>query len=299
MKAVLSYPQHDRFVDPARRSSGLNHTLVGFVAIEFFYAICRHATDYVIVQTLPDLSEEILSRVTARAMIIDLFAFLFLGLTVIWVVWRTHNRGPATLFGPASLFWSDLLRASLGAGALFLVLEFVLPWWRADHVDMQPLQAWAATLPLALMALLIQTGAEELFYRGYLQQQFAARFSNPLVWMTLPNLIFAAVHWYNGSGFADSATYVLWAFCFGVAASDLVARSGSIGAAIGFHLANNAYAFLMVGERGAPDSGLALFLYPPLPAFEGPEPPILSMALAVDLMVIVLAWLAVRVAIRR
>ena len=151
MKAMLSYPQHDRFVDPARRSSGLNHTLVGFVAIEFFYAICRHATDYVIVQTLPDLSEEILSRVTARAMIIDLFAFLFLGLTVIWVVWRTHGRGPATLFGPTSIFWSDLLRASLGAGALFLVLEFVLPWWRADHVDMQPLQAWAATLPLALM----------------------------------------------------------------------------------------------------------------------------------------------------
>ncbi len=44
-------------------------------------------------------------------------------------------------------------------------------------------------------ACLIQTGAEELVFRGYLQQQLAARFASPLIWMVLPALIFGAVHY--------------------------------------------------------------------------------------------------------
>jgi hypothetical protein len=96
---------------------------------------------------------------------------------------------------------------------------------------------------------------------------------------------------------------VLWAFAFGLAASDLTARTGSLGAAIGFHLSNNIFAFLVVGEAGLMDGGLALFLLPPLP-IGGEEAimdadPILSTALAVDLAILLLAWLAVRVAIRR
>ena len=39
-----------------------------------------------------------------------------------------------------------------------------------------PLAAWAAWLPLVLPALLVQTAAEEIAFRGYLMQGLAARF---------------------------------------------------------------------------------------------------------------------------
>jgi len=59
----------------------------------------------------------------------------------------------------------------------------------------------------------------------------------------------------------------------------------------------------VVGERGAPDSGLALFLIPPFAeppdAALLPAEPILNIGLGVDIGILVLAWLAVRVAIRR
>jgi membrane protease YdiL (CAAX protease family) len=50
-------------------------------------------------------------------------------------------------------------------------------------------------LPLALVGVLIQTGAEEVLFRGYMQQQLAARFSSPILWMVLPSAIFAALHY--------------------------------------------------------------------------------------------------------
>jgi DNA-directed RNA polymerase subunit RPC12/RpoP len=41
------------------------------------------------------------------------------------------------------------------------------------------------------VGVLIQTGAEEVLFRGYLQQQLAARFASPIAWMVLPSAIFA------------------------------------------------------------------------------------------------------------
>ena len=58
---------------------------------------------------------------------------------------------------------------------------------------------------------------------------------------------------------------------------------------------------LVAGEAGSPDGALALFLLPP---FEGEDlsavaEPILTPTLGLDLLILVLAWLAVRVAVRR
>jgi len=300
---VKAYLPHLYFVDPARRSSALLHTLVGFCAIEFFYGICRDALDYVAYNLIPEEVSPFLDPDSAAGLLYDLYSFAVLAIVVAVVVHLTHRRGPRTLFGPGRQVRRDMLRGTIGGVLLFGVLEIVLPWWDRSDVVRQPLYTWLAYLPWALLALLVQTTAEEMFYRGYLQQQIAARFASPLVWLTVPNIAFAAVHWYNGETFNGSVQYVLWAFAFGLAASDLTARTGSLGAAIGFHLSNNIFAFLVVGEAGLMDGGLALFLLPPLP-IGGEEAimeadPILSTALAVDLAILLLAWLAVRVAIRR
>lgn len=300
---MSGYAPHAGYVAPARRSSALFHTLIGFLAVEFFYRIGRDALDFFAFNLAPDRVGQLLAPDTAAGALYDLFAFGVLGLAVIFVVWMTHHRGPRSLLGDAQVWKHDMLRATVGGALLYLVLEIVVPWWTPSEATLNPLGPWLLYLPWALVALLIQTGAEEIFYRGYLQQQIAARFSSPLIWLTVPNIAFASVHWYNGDGYADSVQYVIWAFLFGLAASDLTARTGSLGAAIGFHMANNIFAFLVVEEVGAPDSGLALFLVSPLPdtgELVLPDPsPVVTLGFGIDLAILALAWLAVRVAVRR
>ena len=79
---------------------------------------------------------------------------------------------------------------------------------------------------------------------------------------------------------------------------------GNIGAAVGLHLSNNLFAFVVVGEVGGPSSGLALFLYPPTDYSQFDyglhtlmEPWVIPEILILSLMVGVM-WLAARIAIR-
>lgn len=298
---MTAYHPHEAFIAPARRMSALPLTLIGFALIELAYAAGREALDALAFDLAPPTVGEVLRREGPVGVLYDLFSFALLGIAVAGVVRLLHHRDARSLLGPSRLMRRDLLRAGTGAVALFLLLELVLPWWDHAAAVMRPLSIWLPLLPLAVLALLVQVAAEEMFYRGYFQQQIAARFASPAVWLVVPNIAFASVHWYNGADTAESLQYVVWAFAFGLAASDLTARTGALGAAIGFHLANNIFAFLVAGEAGTLDNGLALFLLPP--SGEGgpfPDPePLVSLAFGLDLMVLGLAWLAVRVAIRR
>lgn len=307
---MKSYAPHDPLAAPALRTKSLFLTLVGFIAIEFMYQLGRDLLDYLLVNLAPGVAPVIFDGIAPIAVLYDLFGFAVLGLLVVFVARRNHDRGLRTLVGPFGLAKEDFRRSVLAAGVMHLMLLAIVPWG-LDQAEMIPLSHWMRVAPVAIVALLVQTGAEELFYRGYLQQQLAARFRNPLIWMVLPNVAFAWVHWSNGADFTDSVYYVGWAFIFGLAASDLTARSGSLGAAIGFHLMNNVFAFMVADVAGFPGSGLALFLFPgdPLPLPLSPDdgaalvPDLtdswLIWQMAVDLAVIGVTWLAVRVAIRR
>lgn len=219
---------------------------------------------------------------------------------------RIHGRGFWSLIGAPEQAMRDAWRVTLAVGVVLLALEILPPWIAfAELAEVRSLPRWLAFLPLAMVVLVIQVTTEEIYFRGYLQQQLAVRSSSPVLWMGLPSLIFGLSHYYNGIGPADSALYVIWATALGLACADLTARSGNLGAAIGLHLANNAFALLLVGIQGWPASGLALFLYP---AFDPEDydyglhllatPGGILEMLAMLGMVFVL-WLAARIAIRR
>ena len=148
-------------------------------------------------------------------------------------------------------------------------------------------------LPVAVVGLFIQTGTEELVFRGFLQQQLAARWASPWVWMLLPSLIFGVLH-YAPVEYGASAPFVVgWAVLFGLAAADLTARTGNLGAAVGLHFANNAASMLLVGVAGRLDA-LALFtarvdlsaLWAQLPY------------LAIDTLSLLVSWLLARLILR-
>lgn len=308
-----AYAPHAQLVDPARASADIRLLLIGIMVVEVVFLASVSLMDPFL--TLVPLAppDDVLSGSTPRGLLIQLSSFAILGLAVVAVCRRLHGRDFLSLIGPPAAAVRQFLRVSLFLVTLVLLLEFLPPDLEMlEQAEMRPLPQWLAILPLALAALLIQTGAEELFYRGYIQQQLAARYAQSWVWLVLPSLLFALAHYTPEGPQIAAVQYVIWSFFFGLAAADLTARSGTLGPAIGFHLVNNALAFLLYGDVGGVDSGLSLFLFPPfaptdmlLPPSYPVEPPpfdlrhFLDVPFLLELVGVGILWVGARIALRR
>lgn len=290
-----AYAAHRGFIAPALGTPGLRPVILGFIIVESLYELSVHVSGTVLERIAPEFAQSVFDGTTPGGMLTSLASFLLLAVILHVVLRIVHGRGLPSLVGPPALAIAQFRAALLPLALLVLVVEIAPPWWSADTLaHVRPQLAWLVMLVPALAALLIQTGAEELFYRGYLQQQVAAWDGRPWVWLALPNLAFAFAHWNAHAPLEFNAQYVVWAFAFGLAASDLTARAGSLGPALALHLVNNAYAFLLYGELHGRDSGLALFLFDSAGArwFQ-------SANLLAELALVALMWLAARVALRR
>lgn len=190
-------------------------------------------------------------------LILITFAGLFLGPMLAAAAF--HFRGPGSLFGDPQ----DWLQGFLTALAVQLPLLGILV---AVGILLDPpdpglaLDRWIALLPLALPLILLQTGAEELLFRGYFQQQLAARFAARWVWMGLPAVTFALLHWSPAAG-PNLPVVLLSALTFGLIAADLSEQTGSLGAAMGLHFGNNMIGILILAPAGT-ITGLARWISP-------------------------------------
>ncbi len=197
---------------------------------------------------------------TPWALVGLLFTFVGMALGAFAAARWVHKRSVASLFGPRDLVVRDFV---MGVG-LFMLVAAPSALIVLVLVDVTPGAAWstwALFLPLALLGLLVQTGAEEILFRGYLQQQLAARFLSRWAWMVLPSILFGLVH-YAPEEMGESAWMLVFATgFFGLLLADLTARSGSIGLAWGLHFANNVVAMLIFTTGEALD-GLAPFRLP-------------------------------------
>ena len=222
------------------------------------------------------------------------------------LVRATHRRGIGSMIGPYRTAWNDYLVALAGVGAVLIAVEIAPPF--IDLAELSTIRrpvSWVMWVPVALVVITVQSATEEVIYRGYLQQQMAVRSSHPVVWMVFPSVVFGGAHYFNGFGPADGILWALWAMALGLACADLTARTGSIGAAIGLHSANNIYASLIVGIEDWPATGFAMFLYP----YEDPSnydyslfalaQPWAVFDFATSMMMVYVMWLAARVALRR
>ncbi|WGW04188.1 CPBP family intramembrane glutamic endopeptidase [Tropicibacter oceani] len=294
------YAPHERLVLHARRKPEIWRLMLGLMLIAIvMYALSRafFAILQVVAseQTYFDVYSSIQTATTPSGLLVLLFLMGAMGIGTMVAAELVHQRPAATLFGPRRAFWGDFRRVLVAMAALTLALYALPPWGLIEGTTPNlPLGDWLRLLPLTLIALLIQTGSEELLFRGYLQSQLAARFQRPGVWLVLPSALFASLH-YAPQMYGDNAIYVvLWAFAFGLAAADLTARSGTLGPAIALHLVNNFSAMALVSMQGDM-SGLALYHLPFGPEDAGA----LGALLPIDLAVIGVSWLAARLALRR
>ncbi len=298
------YGAHVAFAAVARNNPHLGALILGLFLIELLNGFLLGLMHRAIQFFSDDFAMTVFRGDTTAGLLLQLFSFVLLTLSVVIVVRNRHGRGFFTLIGPPMTAMRDFRVVLPMMVVLFVAIEVLPPWWRLPPtIEWRSPVLWGALLPLSLLALLIQTSAEEVFYRGYIQQQIAARFSRPIIWLVVPNILFALSHFDNGTTDQQSMQYVVWAFFFGLAASDLTGRTGNIGAAVAFHLANNAYAFLLFGTQGGPDSGLALILFPEVPnsgVFSGAgDGPLITLALVTEIAMTGVMWLTARLALRR
>lgn len=204
-----------------------------------------------------------------------------------------HGRSPATLFGPPAKVMRE-------AGIAFSVMAVVLAaagtlsFLSEGQIPNLPFRSWIVLLPLALLAFVIQTGTEEIVFRGYLQQQLAARYKSRIIWMLAPSLIFGMVHFSPAYPLPTALYAVGAATLFGLLAADLTTQAGSIGPAWGMHLANNVFAALILAPQDTIE-GLALFVRPYSMTDE-----VVSLSTVVTHgIVLTLTWLVIRRLIRR
>ena len=216
-----------------------------------------------------------------------LVAGLGFGTYVAIRAWQ-HGSGKS-LTGPAA----QLLRHFSIAVAVAIVIAALLamlPYGDGDHLRRNlSIVTWLAWLPAALIAVAIQTGAEEMFFRGYLQTQLAARGTSAWIWLGIPALVFGAVHFVPGLPGANSWIVAIYATLFGVLAGDLTARTGSLGAAWGFHFANNIMGIAVISTQGS-ISGLGLWIRDDGLAAEIELSPVLLL----DVGVLIAIWWLIR-----
>ncbi|MFX0545163.1 CPBP family intramembrane glutamic endopeptidase [Roseovarius sp. S1116L3] len=294
----MRYSGYAPLVTPARQSAAIWRLLLGIVLTTAVFLALSLGYGWLITQFLPPQTWGpdglgIEEATTPGGALVNLYAFGMLILALVVVLPVVHKRGFATLIGPGGLALRQAGRVSLYLLGVYVAASLI------QSLDVIPLEAglpferWLPLLPLTLLGLLIQTGAEELLFRGYLQSQLAARFRHPAVWITVPAGLFGLLHYQPGLMGDASWVIVIWAILFGLAAADLTARSGTLGPAIALHLINNFGAIAIAAPSGYFD-GLALATYP-----FGPDDTALMLQwMPVDLGILLCSYLAARLALR-
>ena len=292
------YSAHILHTIVAEKRSEIWRTLGGVIAIAALYLLFAQFYQTVIFALAGDRSgflDELIAGQTPLAMYILLASFGLITAAVFVVVLVLHKREALGVMGPLRLCIPHFMRVMGALIVLSVVLSVLPPYgYGAPLVPNMALGMWALLLPLSLVAVFVQVSAEEIVFRGYLQQQLGARFRSPLVWMVLPSLLFALGHYQPNEAGENAVMITVWAFVFGMLMADLTARSGTIGPAIAVHFVNNVTALLITS---LPDSlgGLALWHTP----FGMQDSETLRAWLPVDFAVMLVSWLVARLALRR
>ncbi|MCG7629611.1 CPBP family intramembrane metalloprotease [Epibacterium sp. MM17-32] len=292
----MRYHPHEILLQDARKMPELWRLAVGVVLVIVTWFALGLLSDLLVLPAVLALTgdADLFGGNDAAGMAVLLGNFLYAIIAVGLVLQMLHGRSLGSLVGPRDRVlrqWWQVVRILL---VLVCVVVVLPPYDMGEPVVAQlTFGRWLLLLPLSLVLVLIQVSAEEILFRGYLQQGLAARFRSPLVWLLLPSLLFGMGHYMPQEAGDNAWLIVASATLYGMLMADLTARAGSLGPAIAVHFINNVWSLLVVASPSSLN-GLALYLHP----FAMDDVAALRPWLLVDLMVLLVTWLAARVAIR-
>jgi len=261
-------PAFQRFVAPAQERAEIWRTLIGIGLVFGLFLLTTIVLGLLtaiggeVLQ--PGLGERLMREVEEGRTIFATLAMLALissFIPALWLVLRfLHKRKLRTLLGPSGKIDWRLWKFAAGIILLLAVVDAVTTFATTDLVQQMPLTKWLTWLAPSLLFLFLQTSAEELVFRGYLQQQLAARFKSRWIWWFLPSALFGIGH-FNPALFGGNAILVVAiTTLMGLILADITARFGSLSPAMGLHFANNLVVMLFMNSPGQL-SGMSFYLY--------------------------------------
>ncbi len=252
------------YANPAREGASAWRTLAGvLLVVAFVFLFVKVARIGMAEALLGDGGMDLLREASdlhrPLGVLMTLGAFLAVWPALWLVIPLVHRRPANTLFGPSGkLDWRHFRYGAAASMAVGAAAWGPVLWGLEEQPEVFPrLNEWALLAALALPLVFVQTAAEELLFRGYLLQQFAARSLSVLGWSVLPSLLFGLAHPGEGGWFAISWYH----FVFGLVMAAVTSRTANLGAAVGLHFGNNFVNILLVSPA-AQVSGLALFAVP-------------------------------------
>lgn len=288
----------ERFVRPARAYPQVWRLVAGIVVIAVIYFLGLAVLFTLIgavsgITGIQEWAVKVAEASTPTSALLMLSSYIGLAVAVFIAARAFQHRSAGTLFGPMKGLVKDFAITAGVVAVLYGVLQIS---WSSTFgaTPNTELLLWLTFMPLALLAILVQTGAEELVLRGYLQQQLAARFRSPYIWMVFPSIVFGLLHLKLNAAGTNVWLPVVSATVFGLVAADLTRITGSIGASWGFHFVNNVLAVLIVAVEGT-IPGLALYLTPSTVGDSSQFPAVLAFRIAALLV----AWIILRRVLRR
>jgi len=287
-------PRFDAFVAPARRYPQLWRLIAGIVVGIVFYL--GFVLGLILLATRAGLDPARALSGDGSPLESSLLLFSFAGMSggVLLAARLFHKRGWASLVGPDLVEAWRYFRLSSTIVFAIMIGWTALGIWDSPPTPNLPFGIWLVWLPSSLILVLLQTGSEELVFRGYLQQQLAARFRSRWIWWLVPSALFGLAHLDREVMGPNAWLVVADTFLIGLVAADLTARTGNLGAAIGLHFTNNAMVLLFVAMQGNL-SGLSLNVT----TFSLADTAMVRQMLLIDLGVIVLLYSAYLVILQR
>jgi len=128
---------------------------------------------------------------------------------------------------------------------------------------------------VSIIFLPMQSGTEEIVFRGYLNQGFAHVLNNKWIAFVITSVLFAAMHLSNPEALKGAEDGILLLtmssyFLFGFIACLMVWMDDGLESAIGFHAANNTFAAIFVNYEGSVLPTPSLFMATPNTAIDVP-----------------------------
>lgn len=186
-----------------------------------------------------------------------------------WFVARLLHKKTLTQVttGRASFDYSRVLYAAFAGLCVAIVVSLLyrlIPGVESAFQD-QSLQEYLPLIPAVLIFVSIQSGTEEVFFRGYLLQGLSLLTRNRLVLALVTAILFTAPHLLTNPdrGVIEFTLLTLWLMPPGILLAVLTLLDGGVELAVGYHAIHNAFNGLIANvELGGASSSSLFAVYP-------------------------------------
>jgi membrane protease YdiL (CAAX protease family) len=258
-----------RFTSPLEPTIAIRHYLLGLLAIIIgVYFIGGSLTGIIISMNLPahdtveSLShvQDFFSKNEFFALNIIPFAF---GILVILFCSRLiFKRSFRTFLTSRPRFDFTRFFFSFGLWSILMLVSFFITFIDFNHHLIWNFQSehFFYLLLISLILVPIQTGFEEIFFRGFLLQLFGKATQKGIYLIAINGILFASLHLMNPEVEALGGSAVVYYIMSGVFASLITIMDDGLELSWGFHLANNLFGIIIVTNEWQVIQTDALFM---------------------------------------